>query len=75
MLRLLSVFPPLTLAVNRPKRRPTDKSAKLSRWGKIVGSKVLSFFLFQDIECRIVNIEKYGKHHQKKICNEVGRYF
>ena len=26
----------------------------------------------QDIECRIVNIEKYGKHHQKKICNEVG---
>ena len=25
----------------------------------------------QDIECRIVNIEKYGKHHQKKICNEV----
>ena len=38
-------------------------------------SKVLSFFSFQDIECRIVNIEKYGKHHQKKICNEVGRYF
>jgi len=25
----------------------------------------------KDIECRIVNIEKYGKHHQKKICNEV----
>ena len=36
----------------------------MSYWG-------IFFFFSQDIECRIVNIEKYGKHHQKKICNEV----
>ena len=68
---IVSASQPLTQAASRLWRRPTDNNARPLRWRnyELLGNL---FFFSQDIECRIVNIEKYGKHHQKKICNEVG---